>query len=140
LRFILVTKFADWKGFTNTGSLDPSKLYESLFSYSLPEDVDPDAVYPLGDTFISIDPIGSLLLLANEYTRDAAIAPGGHEDSLSMHMRLVDEYLDDAPLSVVDAIVLVGIRVEKDLTKENTPPFKDPESPEAASFLEYLQV
>jgi hypothetical protein len=111
-----------------------------LFSFSLPEDVDPDTVYPEGDTFISIDPIGSLLLLANDYTRDSATAPGGHEYSLSMHMRLVDEYLDDAPLSVVDAIVLLGIKVEEDLTKEDIPPFTDPESPEAAGFLEYLQV
>jgi hypothetical protein len=139
LRFILVAKFTDWKGFTKD-SLDHSKLYDSLFSSSLPEDVDPDTVYPEGDTFISINPIGSLLLLANEYTSDSVSVPGANEDLLSMHRRLVDEYLDDAPLSVVDAIVWLGIRIEKDLTKEDFPPFTDPETPEAAGFLEYIQV
>jgi hypothetical protein len=120
--------------------LSPKYLYEHTLSSPLPENIDPDSVYPEGDTFIPIDQTGSILILANLYLDDSASTPVDNEDLFSWHMSIVDQHLDDAPFSVVDAILFLGMKVEEHLTAEDMPSFEDPQSSEASSFLDYLQV
>lgn len=57
-----------------------------------------------------------------------------------MHRYLVDAYLDEANLNVIDAIVLLGMMIAQCLLPEEFPSFTSPQDPAPAEFLEYLQV
>jgi hypothetical protein len=57
-----------------------------------------------------------------------------------MHRYLVDAYLDEANLNVIDAIVLLGMMIAQRLLPEEFPSFTSPQDPAPAEFLEYLQV
>lgn len=128
------------KVFAQLIGLSPKNLFEYTLSSKLPKNIDRDSVYPRGDTFIRIDKFGSILLLASMCLDNSASIPVDNEDVFSWHMRIADQHLDDAPFSVVDAILFLGMKVEEHLTTEDMPSFEDPESSEASSFLEYLQV
>ena len=107
--------------------------------------MDLESSYPEGDGFIPIDPIGSLLLLTTSYATDSTdleklLNDIPTKDCLATHQRLVDSYLDEANFNVIDAIVLLGMIIEKRLTPPDLPSFTNPQDPAPSKFLEYLQV
>ena len=124
--------------------LTTAKLYHYLQNPPS-NDVDLEWSYPEGDEFIPIDPVGSLLLLATSYSTNPTdleklLTDSQNTDCLSMHRRLVDSYLDEATFNVIDAIVLLGMIIEKRLTTKDLPSFANPQGPAPSEFLEYLQV
>lgn len=111
----------------------------------MPEDIDPDSVYPDGDSFIPIDPLGSLLLFSNKYTlnptdTETCLLKHSTKDLLSLHKRLVDSYLDEASFNIIDAILLLGLHLSTSISSEDLPSFVDPTDAPSSDFLEYLQV
>jgi hypothetical protein len=133
-----------WKDLACKVGLTTTKLYQ--YVHNPPSnDVDLESSYPEGDEFIPIDPVGSLLLLATSYSTNPAdleklLTNIQNADCLSMHRRLVDSYLDEATFNVIDAIVLLGMIIEKRLTTNDLPSFASPQDPAPSEFLEYLQV
>lgn len=124
--------------------MDANYLYDTFLDefYS---SLDPDFVYPQGDSFIQVDGHGSLLLLASsyQYSRNGLenfLARTPNRDLLVWYQRVVDEHLEDASLNVVDAIVLLGMIIEKQLTTADMPPFDVPHQPDSIEFLECLHV
>ena len=133
-----------WKDLACKVGLTTTKLYQYIQNPPS-NDVDLESSYPEGDEFIPIDPVGSLLLLATSYSTDPAdleklLADTQNTDCLPMHRRLVDSYLDEATFNVIDAIVLLGMIIEKRLTTNDLPSFSSPQGPAPSEFLEYLQV
>jgi hypothetical protein len=119
-------------------------LYEHILSDSRPEGAH-ELSYPEGDGFIPISPVGCLLLFASSYVYDTndfenVLHKLGSKDALAMHKSLVYKYLDEPPLNVVDAIILIGILVTQKLTAQDLPSFTTPQDPAPSQFLEYLQV
>ena len=120
-------------------------LYSHLFLDLGHDELEPELVYPEGDSFIPVSPLGCLLLLAASYTFspiDASTLFQGQESAklLKLHQELVAEYLDGSAMNVTDAILLLGMLLEPHLTEANMPSFDDPQSLETSEFLEYLQV
>jgi hypothetical protein len=124
--------------------LTPSRLFDYAVNPP-PDDIDLETSYPEGDSFIPIDPVGALLLFTSTYTHDPNIinevtATYSSNDLLAMHRYLVDVYLDEASLNVVDAIILLGMMIQQRLLPEDIPSFSSPQDPAPSEFLEYLQV
>lgn len=116
---------------------------EKLYQYvkAPPSDnVDLETSYPEGDTFIPIDPLGSLLLLVGTRISDLELLLEGKKNNLAIHRRLVNSYFEEATFGVVDAIVLLGIIITKRLTTNDIPSFTVGQDPESTQFFEYLQV
>jgi len=125
--------------------MTPSLLYSHLFLDLGHDELEQELVYPEGDSFIPISPLGCLLLLAASYSFspteiDTLFQSQESLKLLKLHQDLVAEYLDGAALNVTDAILLLGMLLEPHLTETNMPSFKDPQNLETSEFLEYLQV
>jgi hypothetical protein len=102
-----------------------------------------ESSYPNGDISIPIEPLGALLLFAHSNSKNPKVATQINLHSsagLTMHQRLVDTFLDDARFNVIDAILLLGMNLEKTITKDDLPSFGTPDDPKPTKFLEYLQV
>jgi hypothetical protein len=111
----------------------------------LSKDFDPDAVYPDGDSYIPIDPLGSLLLFANKYSlnpdqMEDFLQQYTSKDLLTVHQRLVNYYLDEASFNIIDAILLLGLHLSTKLSPNDIPLLHDPTTSSSSDFLEYLQV
>lgn len=124
--------------------MTPSQLFDYAISPP-PDEIDLETSYPEGDSFIPIDPIGSLLLFATAYSYDQNVisetfSAYSSTDLLAMHRYLVDAYLDEATWNVVDAIVLLGMMIVQRLLPVDLPSFTSPQDPAPSEFLEYLQV
>jgi hypothetical protein len=125
-------------------ALTPSRLFDYAVSPP-PDEIDLETSFPEGDSFVPIDPVGALLLFACTYTHDPNVinevtAAYSSTDLLAMHRCLVDAYLDEASLNVVDAIILLGMTIGQRLLPEDLPSFTSPQDPAPSEFLEYLQV
>lgn len=125
--------------------LHPSDCYQHLLKDPTPDDVDLETIYPDGDGFIPIDQLGSLLLLASTYDHNPELIANildsiSTQQRLKMHKRLVDAYIDEANLNVIDAIILLGLIMQNHIATNDIPPFTNPQDPASSEFLEYLQV
>jgi hypothetical protein len=125
--------------------LRPNDYYQHLLKHPTPDGMDLETIYPDGDGFIPVDQLGSLLLLASTSSRNSAelvkeLGSIPVQERLEVHRRLVDAYLDEANFNVIDAIILFGMIVEKDLKPKDFPTFTNPQDPDSSEFLEYIQV
>jgi hypothetical protein len=111
-------------------------------------DLDPHTIYPMGDEYITLNPIGCLLLFAASYfyktgvegiTVQSILDSQSSKILLLMHQRMVNEFIDDASLNTLDAIVFVGLLVAERLSAEDFPPFHL-QNPACVSVLRYAQV
>jgi len=111
---------------------------------SLPPDVDLETVYPSGDSHIAPDPLGSLLLLVDSYSRDEKkfqhlMKHHPPKELLSTHMELIAVHRDGSSLNAVDATIFLGLHMVQSLTQDDIPSLSDPTTPPATVFLTYLQ-
>jgi hypothetical protein len=138
-------EYTNEKELASKVGLRPTDFYQHLLKDPTPGDLDFEMLYPDGDGFIPIDQPGSLLLLASTYNHNSAdlktlLGSIPSEERLTLHKRLVDAYLDEANFNMIDAIILLGLIMEKDLSPTDIPPFNLPLDPASEEFLEYLQV
>jgi hypothetical protein len=124
------------------------ELYDNILPATRDDDLDSDSIYPEGGEHVFINNLGCLLLFATSYfcdaiddqpTFDAVLNSQTSEDLLLLHRRIVDQYIDEAAPSTLDAIILIGFAIVKKLSPENFPPF-DPETSSSSEILEYIQV
>jgi hypothetical protein len=125
------------------GNLD---LYICLHPISSPPDLDPEFIYPEGDSYIPIDPIGAVILIAEMYFqspqnfKEVLGKIAEPPDLLVTYIHLITNHLDDTSLNIVDAITFLGLYLLALLSPSDIPDLKDPDSPSATEFFTCLQV
>jgi hypothetical protein len=109
------------------------------------DESDPDSQYPEGDSVISLNGEGCLLLLAQASTTHLSdlqrlLNKTPAKENLATHQTLVATVIDGANLALIDAITLLGLLILPSLKSKDIPPFTGPTDPDPIAFLQYIQV